>query len=268
MLNYAELQSGKHLNQYVRKFWTIDNTHAFSTPVNRYVLPNACFTLALISGAGVLINFQGGAQQLVTGHYLVGQLSQKTGITILPGTRAIMVQFNPWAAALVSQIPFHELTDNVAYLIDVNPSLALTLRDIDVFDPWHAVKRLEQILSNSLAPTAASAFVAGCFQLFSNILPIRPFKITDLAAYTGYTTRAIEKKFKQHVGLSPKQTLSILKVRSVVNVLAMPGGKQSLTALAYRFGYADQSHFIKSYQQIMGSSPSGFSEEQYILPNP
>lgn len=268
MLNYAELLPGANFRPYVRKYWTIDNTLSPLIPATKYVLPNTCFTLALISGAGVIIHHSSQVHHLVTGHYMVGQLSQKTGVTLLPGTKAIMVQFNPWAAPLLSNIPFHELTDNFADLINVSRTLALALRGADAFGRLHAIKQLEQVLNHYLAPTSASAFVAGCFHLFNNTGPTQPFKITALAAYTGYTTRGIEKKFKQHVGLTPKQTHTIFKVRSVVDALVLPGHEQTLTALAYRFGYADQSHFIKAFQQVMNEPPSRFVEEQYILPNP
>jgi AraC-like DNA-binding protein len=54
----------------------------------------------------------------------------------------------------------------------------------------------------------------------------------------------------------------------VVDALVLPGHEQSLTTLAYRFGYADQSHFIKAFQQVMNEPPSRFVQEQYILPIP
>jgi len=34
--------------------------------------------------------------------------------------------------------------------------------------------------------------------------------------------------------------------------------EKSLTALAYDFGYFDQSHFIKDFKLFTGKTPSGF----------
>ncbi len=266
MLNYSEILPGERLKPFVRKLWTVDNTSSILAAVTKYVLPNTCFTLALVSGNGVVIYTKGHEQQLVAGNYVVGQLSQKTGVTILAGTRAMMVQFNPWAAALLSDISFYELTDIAVLLSDVNRPLALSLQSINMVEDPNALQRLQHTLQNYLSPTAASAFVQGCFQLFYKALPDQPFAISSLAAYTGYSTRAVEKKFKQHVGLKPKQTHTILKVRSVVDALLVPGQKQTLTQLAYRFNYADQSHLIKTYQHIMHGPPSGFTGDKYILP--
>ncbi|MET4083972.1 AraC-like DNA-binding protein [Pedobacter sp. UYP30] len=266
MLNYEEIIPDFHLRHYIRKFWILDNSTSLLPSPEKYALPNTCFTLALIYGEGLILNFHGVSIQIKSGNFMVGELTEKIGVKILPNTKAFMIQLNPWAASLLSKFSFHELTNQFSEIININKSLSQSVKDIDIFDNAATVRQLSKIFENYFCPTPASAFISHCFQLFESHLLITPFKIIDLSSSSGHTGRSIEKKFKQHIGLTPKQAHKILKIRSIINELTLSKNHLSLTDLAYRYGYADQSHFTKTYFQIIQSLPSKFNIEQYILP--
>jgi AraC-like DNA-binding protein len=266
MLKYLEMSPEHQLRSYVRKFWILDNSISGLPATIRYALPNTCFTLAFIWGNGLMVDFPDKAVHMTSGSYLVGELTTKIGVTVLPYTKAFMVQLNPWTAGILSKCSFHELTNQFAPIVDLNKALAQSIDDINILDNTGSKQQISKVLERFLYPTPASAFITSCFDLFHSHPTAIPFRVPNLSSPTGYTIRGIEKKFKQHVGLTPSQAFAIIKVRSVVNELIVSSNQLSLTALAYKYGYTDQSHFTKTYSRIMESLPSKFDQRQYILP--
>ncbi|MDQ0640217.1 AraC-like DNA-binding protein [Pedobacter sp. W3I1] len=266
MLKYLEMSSESPLNSYVRKFWILDNSESGLVATTKHALPNTCITIAIIHGDGLIIDFPNNPISIARGSYLVGEITKATGVMVLPYTKAFMVQLNPWAATLLSNCSFHELTNQFAAIADINRELARSFIDINVLDNKGTKQQILKALELYLYPTGASTLIASCFNLFESHSPFIPLKIAALSDHTGYTVRGIEKKFRRHVGLTPKQAFTIMKVRSVVNELISSTGNLSLTALAYKYGYTDQSHFTRSYFCIMDSLPSKFNKLQYILP--
>lgn len=92
MLNYVEMSPKSRLSSYVRKFWILDNSTCEVPAATKYALPNTCFTLALIWGNGVIVDFPDKATHMTAGNYMVGELTTKISVTVLPYTKAFMVQ--------------------------------------------------------------------------------------------------------------------------------------------------------------------------------
>ena len=266
MLNYVEMSPEGRLSSYVRKFWILDNSTSEMPAATKYALPNTCFTLAFIWGNGLIVDFPHKATHMTAGNYMVGELTTTISVTVLPHTKAFMVQLSPWAASLLSNCSFHELTNHFATIMDINTELARSFSNINILDNTGTKQHILKVLECYLYPTATSEFIASCFHLFETYPTAIPFKIDNLSSFTGYTIRGIEKKFRRHVGLTPKHTFTIVKIRLVVNELIAPTDRLSLTTLAYKYGYADQSHFTKTFCCIMDSLPSRFDQTEYILP--
>jgi methylphosphotriester-DNA--protein-cysteine methyltransferase len=66
---------------------------------------------------------------------------------------------------------------------------------------------------------------------------------------------ALEKRFRQAVGASPKKFASIVRLKSVIKQY---DGANSLTALGYEAGFYDQAHFIKEFKAFTGDTPEKF----------
>jgi AraC-like DNA-binding protein len=68
--------------------------------------------------------------------------------------------------------------------------------------------------------------------------------------------RQFERKFKEFSGLSPKLFSRIARFQYACNQF---GNKnQSLTQIAYRCGYYDQSHFIHEFKEFSGFHPKHY----------
>lgn len=146
MLSYEEIIPELRLQSYVRKFWVLDNLTSTLASTEKMALPNTCFTIALVHGNGLIANFPDLPRKIGSGAYFVGELTSTIGITILPNTKAFMIQLNPWTASLLSKFSFHELTNQVSAVTDINKSLAQSLIQVNILDHIAAGLRLSNIL--------------------------------------------------------------------------------------------------------------------------
>ncbi|WP_051709597.1 helix-turn-helix domain-containing protein [Streptomyces sp. NRRL S-350] len=85
--------------------------------------------------------------------------------------------------------------------------------------------------------------------------------IHTLVDGTGWSRRRLELRFREHLGLAPKQAAGILRLQHTLGVLAArehhrdhPTGAD----LATLCGYYDQSHLDRSFRAMVGCSPREF----------
>ena len=80
-------------------------------------------------------------------------------------------------------------------------------------------------------------------------------KVHELARRVGTSVRTLERVFVRNLGVSPKLFIRLVRLQHAVARLK-DGAAPSLTELAYMCGYADQSHFIKDFKEMVGRVPS------------
>ena len=70
--------------------------------------------------------------------------------------------------------------------------------------------------------------------------------------------RRLERLFKRHVGLSPKQYARTLRIAHSRDLIKRGRGRTPLTDTAHEAGYFDQSHFIHDFTAVTGITPGGY----------
>jgi AraC-like DNA-binding protein len=80
-------------------------------------------------------------------------------------------------------------------------------------------------------------------------------RMEKLAKALGLSLSALERRFRRHVGASPRKFASIVRMR---HALRLRSANLSLTEVAYRAGYCDQSHFIRDFKGFTGMAPESF----------
>ncbi len=81
--------------------------------------------------------------------------------------------------------------------------------------------------------------------------------VKELCIRHQISERSLERKFLSSVGVSPQMYLRIVRFQKSVGRL-QEGNYTKLTDVAYDTGYADQSHFIRSFRQFSGFAPKDF----------
>ena len=79
-------------------------------------------------------------------------------------------------------------------------------------------------------------------------------RIDELADFTGYTTRTIQRQFRRDVGMSPKAFGRIIRCQSAVYDINH-NERVAFTDLAFDLGFSDQSHFLKEFKKLVNATP-------------
>ena len=89
-----------------------------------------------------------------------------------------------------------------------------------------------------------------------NAAPSRAPNLQKICLHLGFSDRYLRRIFAEHVGLSPKTYLSIMRFQQS---LALLEANESYTAIAFKCGYFDQAHFNKEFKNYTGVSPATYS---------
>jgi len=87
--------------------------------------------------------------------------------------------------------------------------------------------------------------------------------VETLAAAVRISSRQLERKFTQHVGLSPKAFCRITRFRQAKFLLESMRGTHGCD-LAYACGYYDQTHLIREFRWFTGQTAVGYERVQPV----
>ena len=82
----------------------------------------------------------------------------------------------------------------------------------------------------------------------------------QLADVAGVSLRTLQRWFASYVGIGPKWVVQRFRLLDVT-AAAHSGEDVDWAALAARLGYADQSHLIRAFTQLVGHPPAHYARE-------
>lgn len=186
-------------------------------------------------------------------------------ITIPSGRESEMfvINFHKGRAYPFVELPLSELTDCVVdgelvlpkEMIDLREMIAgasLTTEKFRVVEKFLLIKFIGKLIVNPFIDFAVNKIVH---------LPGR-MSMEQIAGKVGYSQKHLIKLFKDHVGLSPKGFLKIIRFQKAIDEIAS-SKKIDWTAIAFESGYYDQAHFINDFKQFSGFTPGDYLQKQY-----
>lgn len=81
--------------------------------------------------------------------------------------------------------------------------------------------------------------------------------VTGLCEVSGLTPRAVQRLFRDYVGVGPKWVVRRFRLQEAAELLATTG--ESVAAIAARLGYFDQAHFVRDFKAVVGKAPSEYA---------
>lgn len=131
------------------------------------------------------------------------------------------------------------------------------LRGIDKIEMLNKVEPLQVVDQNTFI-IANEAFSIPTYETLDKLAhDLVERNIISAAPIAASSYRDTQRKFKKHIGLSPKQIKQASRVEQAIDLLSK---QQAISAVALQTGFADQAHMTRDFKKFVGLTPSETSK--------
>jgi len=189
------------------------------------------------------------------GARLVGVWSQLWRRTLQGTGRVWGAKLRAGAARAFLPEPASVYTDRIVPLAEVFDSAAIDIAADDAtvfaaFSAWLVERR--RVRAGD--PVTARAIAVA--ERITSDLSIT--SVERLAACSGLSSRALQRLFHEHVGVSPKHVIRTYRLQEAALRIER-GDVATLAQLAADLGYTDQAHLAHDFKTMIGKAPSAFA---------
>ena len=268
-MEYFETAPRSELRPYVRVFWGLRGPADPSGGLDR-IIPDGCPEIVINRADRFRRQTADGHSHEQARVLLVGQLRSAIEIAPTGAVDLLGVRFEPGGLFALLGTPMHELADMDVALATLAPRLRDALVDAArEHDLRRAVGELEVALLHELDLRGrlhrGGAGLVGAAVGLARLGPQQVGGTHGLAAQLGIGRRALERLFRHEVGLSPKLFARIERLQGVIASVEHTAPGICWAHLALRHGYADQSHLIRDFRLLAGTTPQRYVAERTEL---
>ena len=244
-MEYALYLPPMPARRYVKYFWSLDQSTG-------EVLPPAYKSMA-DGYAEVVFSINGGFKEYYNyGGYVLPQHGNYRTLTIGENIGLFGVRLFSYAILPLFGIASYEVADNVH---DIHSFLPRELVS-EIVEAANHAERVSIFCGHILrkldtAPTTLEQAVHRMIETHGME------KMTDVCSLLSISERHLERKFKESVGLTPKQYSRILRFQYAKKKFA--GQTNSFAAIALDCNYADQPHFARDFKEFSGMTVSEYA---------
>lgn len=195
--------------------------------------------------------------KILSKFFLHGQTIAPIELKIKGDYRLIIFQLYPFSVRLLFNSDISSLTDDCYNLTKLSHFEILEkIVEFDSLSSEKIVCHISKIIVNLIElsslniDTSIKLAVSTIIHCKGNI-PIR-----QLRSQLFITERTFERKFKKEIGITPKQFSKVMQFSAAFGQM-QDENYLYLTNVAYDNGFADQSHFIRTFKKYTGNTPSG-----------
>ena len=177
--------------------------------------------------------------------------------------RLLGIRFQPGGTRPFVDLPANEITDRVIELGSLSWQFERSLLDSceHAFELDQKIAALDAYLTSRLND---ARFDSNLLALAATIIDRRGLVSVDqLASRAGVSSRQLERRFLQEVGLGPKLLARIVRFQQVFR--AVDQSNPAWADVAIECGYYDQAHLIRDFNQFAQQSPAVLFASQSAL---
>lgn len=199
--------------------------------------------------------------------FAYGQLSTQRAIYAPENVELLIVVLQPFALSAWLRMRAIQLNDLILdgadLFTDADRDQALQL--LHYKSVFARIEALDILMTKlfSIKPIASQQIVSATISYIARLEG--QVSSPELAKFTGYGERYLEKQFKEHVGMTPIRFARTTRMLHFIKCLQSPGRSQTLTTQAYKSGYFDQAHLNHDFKKLTGMTPSAFASEREPL---
>lgn len=244
-MKYNATQPCPQLATHIHTFWELkgdDTDHQWER-----IFPDGCPGIVINLGASCKTD-SGSASMEHGKTYVVGAMTSFKDSFIDSNTHLLGVCFKPAVfSSFYNYAPQNELTDHT---FEFEQPLLLDMRKIQQ-TPVAYLNKYFLDRKGGLHPVLLA--VLNDIQVTKGTL-----SIYETAKRNFITVRQLERLFKTHIGLTPKEYVKIIRFQSALTMMSEAGDRKSLADIAFDCGYCDQSHLTNEIKKHTGLTPAQF----------
>ena len=248
------------LKSYIEKMWLFESSGKMPVDDLKLVVPNGNIKLSVAFRNGIVASMNGKSFTSKEQNISI------TGLADIPvildvekdvATGTIVVEFNPQGAYRFFQISLSDIQNQIAPLTDILGTVAKQLEEqiSNVESVAGKVNLLQQFLLKQFTLQAEDSIFEYCVAKITSSKG--KITIKELEKKTGYSSRWLNMKFADKLGISPKNLATIIRFNQYYNSVAN-NKEMDFMQNAFYDHYYDQSHFLKEFKRFTGLSHSGF----------
>ena len=240
-LKYAEIPPVEHLKDFIDTYWIMETGPLYQPGQVRLYADGTTDIFVNMGSTRPLLN----NKPLLPGTiYFGGTMTASSLIQRLPNSIFIGIRFKPGGFAFFYKLPLQELTDEV---IEFPDRFLYDLLDVDD----KVTDRLDDFFTRKIKGTRNLLPLAKTVENYKGKITV-----DHLAEKHNVTNRTLERMFNEHMGITPKEFIKVIRFQQVLKKIRKKDYKENLAELAFEMGYYDHAHLTNEVKRYSGFSPT------------
>lgn len=243
--SYREYVPCESLASHVVCYWTMD-FHAENKNQLHRILPDGCID--------IIVDRQSTSSWKAA--FIEGLMTRFEVLSLSKSQSLFGIRFYPEPAHSILKFPASTFIGQHVFLEDIWGMEGLFM--VEEILSTQVVSKIIEMVERKLNHLLALNNTSTNSLVLQSMQYIYAFKgnisTLDLAEKLHFTERHMRRIFDRELGLSPKEMLGIVRFQSILQEL-YSGTSTSFTDIALKYGYYDQSHFIKNFKRYYGILP-------------
>lgn len=238
------------LAPYIQHFWIV-----------RWLLPAGIqFPAEVLPNPNINMSFTADAARIT------GVVTKKFVHTLHGEGCVLGVNFKPGGFHPFFKRPISDLTDTSIPVAEIfgNDSLALNAHLLTTALDTKLISHVEALLRNK--HPEPDDHIAVVDEIITKIRDDHSITRVKAAAQSfGMSERTLQHLFHTYVGVGPKWVIDRYRLQDAA--AAINKGRSDWMTIAHEAGYADQSHFIRDFKNIIGETPNEYKQRSSLSLN-
>jgi len=262
-IQFQNIEPHYLLKKYIEKMWLFKSSGKMPVDDMKLVVPNGNLKLT--------VSYQNGIVAAVNGKTFASKEHDitLTGFIDVPvildadenvATETIGIEFNPQGAYRFFHFNLNHIQNQIYSISDVlgNAGKQLAERINNTTSAQQKINVLQQFLLKQLSQQNEDLIFDYCIERIT--ASKGTITIKELEKRTGYSSRWLNIKFNEKLGVSPKNLSSVIRFKQYYHALMSDNEKSFFKNDFYEL-YYDQSHFIKAFKRFTGLPPTRFEKQ-------
>ncbi|MFD2671502.1 AraC family transcriptional regulator [Marinicrinis sediminis] len=257
-MNYQTFKPHPYLESFVHCYWTLE-VPAEDDAQKQRIIPDGCIEMAFILGDDIKRYTSEEEFTLQPRAMIIGQTIEPFYIQPTGYVNTFAIRFYPYGfASFISESLQNFVNKEIPLHLVFGEAIANELEQkmIKANDTKERIAFIEKFLFDKLSDKITVNKIVN--NTIDTLLSTQgDAKINNILKQNLCSRRQLERKFSEQIGISPKQLAKVIRLQAALKIL-LNEETDSLTNIAYKSKYYDQSHFVKDFKKFTGMSPKEF----------